>query len=382
MFYLTNQQRTKDIFQGLMAQDTVNPPGNEMRAAEYLRRTFEAEGIKCTIQNLGENRANFIAEIGEGKPVFELSGHLDVVPCYGSWCFPPLKSTEKNGKFYGRGACDMKGGVASMCAAALSMHAAKITFKGTLRLAFVADEEHVNKGMLAFLREYPPADWSVIGEPTELQIAIAHRGTARHYIDIHGVSHHAALVTGEDSAVVKAAYAILAIDELNEKLRKIKHPILRSPTIVVTQLQGYEKDNVVPGNVRLLTDYRLLPGTTEKQVQEQIRQTLQASGIERYTLVRRHFMNGASLSTDDPFVRRCSAIVERVTGQDNLPCAFEASCEQSLLLDAGVKTIICGPGSLQQAHRVNEYVPCEQLYLATELYIALIQDFLMENKDE
>lgn len=233
------------IFQELMRLDTINPPGSEKLAADYLFRVFSQAGIPCEVQPLGGGRANFVAWIGGGGPVLELGGHLDVVPCPGDWRHPPLDATEEDGLFYGRGACDMKGGVAAMCAAALELFREKTPLRGTLRLAFVADEEHVNLGMRAYLTKYPAADWAVLGEPTDLEIAIAHRGVARFYVDLRGHAQHAALPSAGETAVHKAARAVLAIDQLNGELSGLTHPLLPPPSIVVTQLEGYEKDNVV-----------------------------------------------------------------------------------------------------------------------------------------
>ena len=108
---MTLEALTMEILEKLMAQDTINPPGNERRGAVCLKEIFDREGIDCQIQELGENRANFIAQIGSGRPILEFSGHLDVVPCVGEWTHPPIQTTQEGAYIYGRGACDMKGGV-------------------------------------------------------------------------------------------------------------------------------------------------------------------------------------------------------------------------------------------------------------------------------
>lgn len=93
------------------------------------------------MQDLGDNRANFIASFGEGDKILEYSGHLDVVPCVGDWQHTAIGTTEEGDLIYGRGACDMKGGVAAMCSAAISMFRDKTPLNGQIRLTFVADEE-------------------------------------------------------------------------------------------------------------------------------------------------------------------------------------------------------------------------------------------------
>lgn len=377
---LTDEARTLELFHGLMQLDTVNPPGNEQAAAVYLHRQFSAANIPCEVQELGGGRANFIAHIGSGGPVLELGGHLDVVPFPGEWLHPPLAATEENGRFYGRGACDMKGGVAAMCAAALGLHAEKVPLHGTLRLAFVADEEHANLGMHAYLARYPAADWAVLGEPTDLQVAVAHRGAARFYIDLHGRACHAALPYAGETAVTKAARAVLALDALNTRLGNLRHPVLPGPSLAVTQIEGYEKDNVIPARVRLLTDHRLLPGTTQAQAQRLQEGALLQAGITDFTLESRFFMPGGELAADDGFVQQACAVTGRVLGREQTPHAFGASCEQCFLLQAGARALVLGPGSLEQAHTTNEYVSRSQLLQAVVCYRALALRML--NGDE
>ena len=368
---MTHEALTLEILNRLMAEDTINPPGNERRGALCLKEIFDREGIPCEIQELGDNRANFIAQIGSGHPVLELSGHLDVVPCVGAWTHTPLAATQEGDRLYGRGACDMKGGIAAMCAAAILLHREHAPLRGTLRLVFVADEEHANLGMHAFLDHHEPADYAVLGEPTDLHVAIAHRGVARYYIDLHGHACHAALRTGRETAVTKAARAVLAMNALNEEMLATRHPVLPAPSIVVTQMQGYEKDNVVPGDVRLLTDYRVLPGMTQEQAKKTIQDALDEAGIEGYTLEKRFFMPGGEVAASEPFVDVCCETAAQINGREERACAFDASCEQCFLVEAGVKTVVLGPGSLDQAHTVDEYVETAQLGRAALLYRAL-----------
>lgn len=374
------QERTLKLFHDLMALDTINPPGNEKRAADYLREVFTEAGIPCEVQDLGDNRANLIAECGSGDPVLEFCGHLDVVPYADEWKHPPVCATEENGLIYGRGACDMKGGVAAMCAAALTLHAQGLPRKGTLRLTFVADEEHANLGMHAYLRTHKPADWAVIGEPTDLQVAVAHRGVARYYVDLHGPASHAALPAPRDTAISLAARSVLAFEEMNKALAKETHEVLPPPSIVITQMQGYEKDNVIPSHVRLLTDYRLLPGTSEEQAKKRIEETLVQSGITNFTLEKRFCMPGGAISSQDPFVSQCLDVMGQMTGKQLKARAFDASCEQCFLLEKGVRTVICGPGGLSQAHTTDEFIPRDQLLLAAECYRALAMEMLKEDE--
>lgn len=373
---MINDALTLEIFEALMAQDTINPPGNEKRGALCLKEIFDREGIPCEVQDLGDNRANFIASFGEGDKILEYSGHLDVVPCVGDWQHTAIGTTEEGDLIYGRGACDMKGGVAAMCSAAISMFRDKTPLNGQIRLTFVADEEDANLGMHAFLDSHKAATYTILGEPTDLHVAIAHRGVGRYYIDLLGHACHAALRSTEETAVAKAARAVMAIEDLNKQLESMTHDVLPSPSIVVTMVQGYEKDNVVPGKVRLLVDFRVLPGMTEPQTRKLVQDALDAHGIVGYELIKHFFMPGGEVAQAHPFVSACVEQAEKLNERKEAPQAFGASCEQCFLVEAGSATVIIGPGSLDQAHTVDEFVEKAQLLRAAKLYREIAMDVL------
>lgn len=373
---MINDALTLEIFEALMAQDTINPPGNEKRGALCLKEIFDREGIPCEVQDLGNNRANFIASFGEGDKILEYSGHLDVVPCVGDWQHTAIGTTEEGELIYGRGACDMKGGVAAMCSAAISMFHDKMPLNGQIRLTFVADEEDANLGMHAFLDSHKAATYTILGEPTDLHVAIAHRGVGRYYIDLLGHACHAALRSTEETAVAKAARAVMAIEDLNKQLESMTHDVLPSPSIVVTMVQGYEKDNVVPGKVRLLVDFRVLPGMTEPQTRKLVQDALDAHGIVGFELTKHFFMPGGEVAQAHPFVSACVEQAEKLNERKEAPQAFGASCEQCFLVEAGSATVIIGPGSLDQAHTVDEFVEKAQLLRAAKLYREIAMDVL------
>ena len=373
---MINDALTLEIFEALMAQDTINPPGNEKRGALCLKEIFDREGIPCEVQDLGDNRANFIASFGEGDKILEYSGHLDVVPCVGDWQHTAIGTTEEGELIYGRGACDMKGGVAAMCSAAISMFRDKTPLNGQIRLTFVADEEDANLGMRAFLDSHKAATYTILGEPTDLHVAIAHRGVGRYYIDLLGHACHAALRSTEETAVAKAARAVMAIEDLNKQLESMTHDVLPSPSIVVTMVQGYEKDNVVPGKVRLLVDFRVLPGMTEPQTRKLVQDALDAHGIVGFELTKHFFMPGGEVAQAHPFVSACVEQAEKLNERKEAPQAFGASCEQCFLVEAGSATVVIGPGSLDQAHTVDEFVEKAQLLRAAKLYREIAMDVL------
>lgn len=368
-----------ELLRELVGFDTVNPPGNEKPAAMYLAGLLEPMGFRCQVQDLGGNRANLIAVLGGGEgPELMLTGHLDVVPAVGAWDGSPFSMEEKDGKLWGRGTSDMKGGIAAMCEAAMRCSARKEPMKGSLKLLFVADEECSNLGTLSYLKTHGASDYAIIGEPTRLEVAVAHRGVSRDYIDIKGPSRHAALPAGEEDAVMKACRAVRAVKDMNETLGHITHPVLPPPSIAVTMMEGYEKDNVVPGNVRLLLDFRIHPGMDHEQVGRFLDKGFLQAGIDGCQRTLHFYMPGGEIDQDDGFVKLCLEERESLLGVRSYPRPFDASCEQCFLAKQGIRTVICGPGDIAQAHTVGEFTREKQVRDAVDLYGRIIDRILYQ----
>lgn len=365
------------ILERLIAIDTTNPPGNERAAAEYLAELLGGYGITCQVQptpNAGG--ANLVGQIGTGAPSLLFDGHLDVVPASGGWTMPPFALTRKDRRLYGRGSCDMKGGIAAMCAAAICLVQSGEPKRGELRLLFSADEECANTGLHAYQSAFPPSDYAVIGEPTELCVAVAHRGVSRNFIDVTGAARHAALPADGDDSIARLAKLIESLHRLNAELQSGKHEVLPPPSVAVTMVQGYEKENVIPARVRVMTDFRVLPGMTADDVHAALDACARQGGVGEYEIIDHFFMGGGEIAVDDGFVQLCCEAGGAALGRALSPVAFDASCEQGFIVRRGTKAIICGPGSLQQAHTADEYLEEEELYRAVDCYTAIARAVL------
>lgn len=370
------------ILADLTAIDTTNPPGNERTAAVYLADLLSPHGFHCEIQELGDNRANLIASLGDDTgPVLTMNGHLDVVPASGRWQTNPFTAVTRGDRIYGRGTADMKGGIAAMCEAAIRFAAGGGPEQGCLRLLFVADEECSNLGCENYLKQYGNDNYVVIGEPTDLQVAVAHRGVCRDYIDLLGNARHAALPEDGSSSIERTAEAILAIREMNRQLQTHRHEVLPPPSIAVTMLKAYEKDNVVPAQSRMLLDFRILPGMTKQDVHVFLEQGFRANGVAFYKLCEHFYMPGGELSINDPFTRICLEERTRLLGETSQPLAFDASGEQCFFVQNGAAALYCGPGSISQAHTVDEYTSRSQVIQAAALYEQIMKRILLKSDE-
>jgi succinyl-diaminopimelate desuccinylase len=370
------------LLQEIIAINTVNPPGNERALAEFLYRKGIEAGMEARLQPIDENRANLILRIKgikEGGKSLIFNGHLDVVPAVGKWTSPPFVLTKRNDRLYGRGTCDMKGGLSCMFIAAERMLKRGFRFKGDLWLVFVADEECNNLGTNLFLKDPLKADCCVIGEPTGLDICYAHRGVFRPRVIIRGKSAHAAHPERGNNAIEKMAGFVIEVEKLKKTLLKQRNDPL-SPTVAVTAISGGDKYNIIPDYCEAVLDYRTSPKETEETVTETLSVILDRLSENRtlfdWEIQRIEKADAGYLSPNSDTVKILAKSFRRTFYQEPVVRTFTACGEQSIFLKANIPTVYCGPGDISQAHTTDEYCEYEQLKKAEIFYESIIQEFL------
>ncbi|WP_169312615.1 M20 family metallopeptidase [Leadbettera azotonutricia] len=360
----------------LISFDTSNPPGNEAECAKWAASWLESCGFETRLVNHSEKRSSVIASIrkGKGKKIV-FNGHLDVVPVGSEWDTNPFEAVEKGSRIYARGAADMKGGVAAMIAAAATM--ADQPFNGEIMLNLVADEELFNVGTMKTLEFTKDADFVIIGEPTCMELHIAHRGLVHFLIRFEGKSCHGGLPELGVNAIENAALGILALKEYAALLKTRKHPLLPNPTFASTVIQGGEKDNIIPGVCTLRADRRLIPGESPETAEREIRAVLDGLKIAHpefgYTLENYHSMGSGEISSDAELVKLAGNVYRDCFGEDCKIACFPASCEQTFFTAAGADAVIIGPGSIEQAHVVNEFIEKAEIEKAERFYKAFLK---------
>jgi acetylornithine deacetylase len=278
------------------------------------------------------------------------------------------------GRLYGRGSCDTKAGMAAAVAAL-----AVVLERGTLRrnviLAGEADEECSSIGVHDVLERLGTRrpDWVLATEPTSLEVVTSHKGIALVKLVAHGVSCHSSEPRNGRSAIVALARAVLALESLADEIGEHPHPRLGRPTLSVGVIQGGQAANVVPNEGWLLSDRRLLPGESEHTVREQIRGALARHEVADVE-IESCTVEKPPLETSDqaPSVR----VVQRVLAELGLPTApaIAAFATDAGLFDvAGLPGVVFGPGSIEQAHTVREWVELAQVERATEFFVRLLE---------
>lgn len=372
------------LAQRLVRIPSVSRTDGEVEIARFIANYFIDNGIPVEWQEIDGRRANLIAEVqgalGEG-PVLLFNGHMDTVPVGSGWTYPPLGGEIVNNRLYGRGACDMKGALAAMMYAAKMVALFAHSLYGKLKIVFVVDEEEENAGIREWMRAYRArkeiVDYAIVGEPTGLNISLGHRGVAAYRIEVRGKSCHAAVAERGLNAV---HYASLIVDRLERKrkdLLSFEDPDLGAPALSVGKISGGVSPNVVPETCTLEVDVRTLPsfslGEMERLLQETVEEIRAKERVSfEYTITQCiPHLPPAKVPRDTELVGLLSRSISDIPGEVPIFSPFPASCEASFLVEAGIPTLIFGPGRIEEAHSANEFVPVTQVVTAGRVYALL-----------
>ncbi len=367
-----------------LLQDLVRIPSheNEGGVVRYLSKRFESMGIPYTTRKVGEGgRDNFIATHGTSGASLIFNSHMDTVSPgrADEWSHDPFSgdriegSEGSEGRIYGRGAADAKGPLAAMIAAFESIALSGKLLQGQLILTAVAFEEASGLGTQAEVLGGTSADAAVIGEPTGLELHIAHKGVARIDITTKGKPAHASEPWEGTNAISKMGKVILALDELSGTVAKKSDPLLGSATLSITRIEGGIGLNVVPPECRISLDRRLLPSETPAEAQEQVDSVLRGLEAEDPSLEAETRLfsaaEAAAVPQEAPIVQAALRSRTEVLGAPSKAGGFTACCDMWHLKNkGGIPTVILGPGKLDMAHKRDEYIEISELMLAVEIY--------------
>jgi succinyl-diaminopimelate desuccinylase len=368
----------------LITTPSENPGGTEDAVAAVAVEILEDLGATPEIVRGDEGRPSVVARFGRGdRPALAWNGHLDVVPAGdpSAWRHPPFGAEVVDEALIGRGAADMKGAIASALAAVSAIRRSGVELAGRLDLHLVADEELAGLHGTKVLNErgYLDQDAAIVGEATDLNIALAQRGGAWITATTRGRAAHGSTPQLGVSAITSMARFLLRIEEV---LPDIEHPLVGRPTVNAAMIQGGSAPNVVADRCVVEIDRRIIPGETEPgKVLEPFDRLADAIRSE-HSEVDLSFAIGlwtdAAEVTGDPAIADlCRAAVRDETGRAPLDTGFTGITDARFYLnDRSIPTIILGPGSLGVAHTANESVEIAQLVAAARVYARVFTRFL------
>ena len=347
-----------------------DPEGGERQVAEFLAATAARAGLDVELRDALPGRPNLVARLSpSAKPRRQivLGPHLDTVGGPGEHLFSPKT---RNGRIYGRGACDTKGCVASMLTALMNLaRSGRRPQETELVFAGFIDEEHGQRGSRAFAADGVKADLAIIGEPTRLKVVTAHKGDVWMELETRGKAAHGACPDLGRNAVHEMARIVdLLQTRYASLLRKRRHPLLGRPTVNVGTIRGGTQPNIVPDTCRISIDRRTLPGESEATVRKEIGTLLRRHRLAaRLTTIRAGVCPALETSPDLPMVRAFM----QAAGQRK-PLGVDYFCDAAVLAAAGMPSVVFGPGDIAQAHTADEWISRRELSEATGLLV----DFL------
>ena len=372
------------LLQELIRIESVNPSldaagSGEAAIGRFVAELLESLGLDVSIQDLGNNRMNVIGRLigtGQGKSLI-LNGHLDTVSMQGMQ-IEPCNPTYSDGKVYGRGSLDMKSGIAAMIKAVESIIKSGVRLGGDVILALVADEEYASIGSEAVL-ETVSADAGIICEPTGLDICIAHKGFAWIDAKIYGKAAHGSLFAEGVDAIVKAGKFLAAIEGFEaETLMNRKHPLLGSPSIHASTINGGIGLSTYPDFCEVKLERRTLPGENAAIVKKELDALIAALSAED-----KHFKasidvfferSPLEVSEDQPVVQALSHAHCSVLQREASFIGTSGWLDSALFADAGIPTVSFGPSG-EGLHAAVEYVDFDSVVSTARVLAHTIADF-------
>ena len=368
----------------LVAIDSVNPdlvPGGagEARMAEYIADWGRSADLETHVQEAGPGRPNviLIARGSGGGKSLMLNAHTDVVGV--SEMDAPFQPAIRDGRLYGRGAYDMKSGLAA-CMLAVKT-AREMPLRGDVILSAVVDEEYGSIGTEALLAEWErwSADALLIAEPTELQISIAHRGFVWLEIETFGVAAHGSRPHLGVDAIAKMGAVLVALDVQDRAMRaNPTHELLGSGSQHASIISGGEEISMYPAHCKLLVERRTIPGETLASVEAEAQRILDeiaANDPDFKARVTATFGRAPfSIEADHALVRQLKRIAEAQLGGDVPLVGSSWWMDSALFGDKGVPTVVLGPAGAG-AHAREEWVELESVAQCRAIYTDLIAEF-------
>jgi acetylornithine deacetylase len=393
---MTNEVNVVELAAELVSIPSVNPMGRvispqiagEGRVTNWLERFFASQNIpsrRYFVRDDGDGllRENIVARfdgsptLDEGGALLMLEAHQDTVPVDGM-TIEPFAAHQTDGKLFGRGACDIKGGLACLLTTATRILRSRAP-RPTLLVACTVNEEFgfcgakqlaalIDRGGDDLVPRRPDA--IIVTEPTELNVVTCHKGMIRWVCETHGRAAHSSEPNTGANAIYSMAPVIVALEELAAELNDhVAHPLLGKPTLSVGTVTGGISVNTIPDSCRIEIDRRLLPAEEQHAARDQVIDAVRSKG-------------GASLEHHPPFTTSPGLTAESngrlsqlllATATRHIPgrqiAGVPFGTDAAFLAQSGIPTVVFGPGSIDQAHTIDEWVDTVQLESCVEILV-------------
>ncbi len=359
----------------------IEYPDEEKEIAAFIAEKMRAAGIDTELQIVEGKRPNVISTIkgNRGGKSVTFNGHIDSIPPFDHT--EPFSGRIEGDYMYGRGACDMKSGIIAMAYAMIAIKRSGITPPGDVVLTAVVGEEYGSFGARHYVKNNVLTDYGICGEPTSMKIGSAQKGLHWFEFNIPGKRIHSSVSSQGINALKRLNQLMTLInEELEPKLKKRTHPLLGSSLVNLGKVWGGEQPNVVPGDAHLQIERRYIPGETLQSVTAELQQIVDVcnKGYDNYPITFTSMPYSLLVSktpldvpAGNPIVQAMLAAGKTVSGEEMEIVGIPFWGDAGVLSDAGVTSILFGPGEVSDAHTARERVSLTDVYNAAKIYAAL-----------
>jgi succinyl-diaminopimelate desuccinylase len=401
IFERINAEEVVELTRSLVRIPSVYRPGeagaNEAEAAAFVEAWFRREGLPVEIQEVAPGRPNVLSWIGEkgpGQRCLLLEGHTDVVTEGDphAWTSPPFAAEMRDGRIYGRGAADMKSGLAAAMIALAAFKRAGVTPKGKLLVGALADEEDAMIGVRHLVKSAAgrELDAAIICEPEENELCLEQRGVVWARIRARGKMAHGAMPEAGVNPITALGVILRGTPGLEKRLRrqceKSRH--LKPPTVTPTIIHapprgvGAPQSNVIPALAEMTLDVRLTPGITADGVQAELDALCREAeaglpGVKVEWESVNAFRLATKVDKSELVVKAMIHGVKKATGKPPRYGGVPGSTDGTILrMELGIPIVTCGPGNRLIPHQVDEYVEANEIVDAAKIYAAASLKYL------
>jgi acetylornithine deacetylase len=366
-----DDDETVELLRELIALDTQNPPGNEAIIARALAARLRSAASSIRLVEVAPGRENLEARFGRpGRGRLVINGHTDTMPAGIGWTSPPHEPTLAGDAIRGRGACDVKGGLAAAVEALLAVARAGVPLAGEVILDAVADEEAGGRGTARTIADGREADWAIVLEPTDLAVIPSGNGQVNFELVFAGVAAHGSTPEAGRNAIADAASFIRLVERAAQVFARAPHPRIGPASYNVGTIEGGVQTSIVPASCRLTLDRRILPGQSVEEAISDVDGMIEElrSGRPGAEVARRVLTAIPPIDQPDdlPVCSVLRTAVAEAAGGDVGLGGLRATSDAAQLVSAGIPSVVFGPGSItRSAHRPDEDVPLAELHAAS-----------------
>lgn len=375
------------ILQDLVRTQSVNPGTPESAMADTVVRLLNDVPAEIKRVDFAAERTSVGVRLAGAKdgPTLVLNGHVDTVPVddRARWTFDPFAAEVSDGFLYGRGACDMKAGLAIQIAVARALTSRLDELRGSLVLHFAAGEEGGEPGTLSLLEAGFGGDYGIVTEPTNLDVSVATRGAACIRILIKGRSIHASCAHDGINPIRKLQPILAVLDEYDRELAARPHPLLPGGSITPTVVRGGVKRNAVADSCELLLDRRLLPAEDWQDELHELNARLEPIRLDDpdFDYELSHVvppLSGAEIDSSSSLACLVRRVGTEVLGAEPAFCGSRYGSDvRNLVVDAGMEALTFGPGDIRETHCIDERVELRQVHAAAQVLAGVASEMLL-----